>query len=397
MNEKLGELFSFIGGGTPDKKINEYWNGDIKWASVKDIKDKHLIDTQDRITKVGLDNSSSQLANPNELILITRIYPGKVAITKDFIAINQDLKIVRPKKEISLTYCYYIFSALENIFVKKSSGTTVLGIRLNEINEIEIPVPPLPEQHRIVQKIEELFSELDHAITTLKTTQQQLQTYRQSVLKYAFEGHFTGGMKDWKETELGNLSEYITSGSRGWAKYYSEDGDIFLRITNLDFDSLALDLAPNRIQYVRLDGVTEGIRTKVQEGDILISITGYLGMTAIVPSNIPTAFVNQHICLVRLMNQYFPKFIAYFVSSNSGGHRQFNIAGKGATKAGLSLQDIKNLRIPMPGINVQKKVVAEIETRLSESDYLLQTINQQLTHAESLRQSILQRAFSGEL
>ncbi len=124
---------------------------------------------------------------------------------------------------------------------------------------IAIPLPPVNEQHHIVEKIEELFSELDKGIENLKTAQQQLKVYRQAVLKWAFEGKLTND--NVKDGELPEGWEWIKSnslilvfdgqvGSRGWAKYYSREGAIFIRITNLDFNSLDLDLEEKKIQYV---------------------------------------------------------------------------------------------------------------------------------------------------
>jgi hypothetical protein len=195
---KLGDFIDLVGGGTPDKKNLDYWNGNIKWASVKDVKNKFLYKTQDSITELGLKNSSSQLAREGELILVTRISPGKCVIAKDDIAINQDLKVVKIKADVSTNFIYYFFTAKENEFIKRSSGTTVKGIRLEEIRVIEIDLPPLPEQRAIVSKIEQLFSELDNGIANLKLAQEQLKVYRQAVLKKAFEGELT---KKWREQQ----------------------------------------------------------------------------------------------------------------------------------------------------------------------------------------------------
>jgi restriction endonuclease S subunit len=108
----VGELFDFVGGGTPSKKVPEYWIGDIPWASVKDIKGDYLNSTQDKISSQGLKDSASNIAKKNDVILITRISPGKTIITNIETAINQDLKIVKPKFETSPKYIYYILNLL---------------------------------------------------------------------------------------------------------------------------------------------------------------------------------------------------------------------------------------------------------------------------------------------
>jgi type I restriction enzyme S subunit len=193
---ELGDVFDFIGGGTPSKKESSYWNGKIPWASIKDIKGDYLLHTQDYITEDGLSNSSASLVFPDEIILATRINPGRPIISKIKTAINQDLKIVRPKISTDIKFIYYCFLNIERKILEFSSGTTVMGITLNSLKELTIPLAPLPEQRAIAAKIEQLFSELDNGIANLKTAKSKLEIYRQAILKQAFEGGLT---KDWRE------------------------------------------------------------------------------------------------------------------------------------------------------------------------------------------------------
>lgn len=184
--KKLGEVCDFVGGGTPSKSCSSYWNGSIAWASIKDIKGQFLTKTIDYITEDGVENSATNIANPNEIILATRINPGKPIICKLRSAINQDLKIAKPKETINSLFLYYSFLNIEKEVLKKSNGTTVLGINLNNLKEIPIPIPPLSEQLVLVSKIEELLSDLENGKQQLITAQQQLKVYRQSLLKAAF-------------------------------------------------------------------------------------------------------------------------------------------------------------------------------------------------------------------
>lgn len=157
----IGDKFDFIGGGTPSKKEPKYWNGEIPWCSVKDIKGKYLHSTIDKVTNEGLKNSASNLAKVDEVILVTRISPGKAIIAKTETAINQDLKIIKPKFKSIPLFVYYLFNSLENQYVKLSSGTTVLGINLTNLKSIPIPNIPFGQQQAIVQEIETRLSVCD--------------------------------------------------------------------------------------------------------------------------------------------------------------------------------------------------------------------------------------------
>jgi type I restriction enzyme S subunit len=304
--------------------------------------------------------------------------------------VNNHAHILKAKEKISSNVFIKHFLNILN-YEGYVNGTTRLKLNQSSMKDIQIPLPPLPEQQKIVQKIESLFTDLETGTKALKTALNQLKIYRQAVLN-----HFLTN-DSWDVVKGESLFEYITSGSRGWADYYSEEGSIFLRITNLNFNTFLLDLRENKIQRVNLLNVKEGLRTKVQEGDFLISITGYLGMFAIVPPDFPEAYVNQHIALCRPKIGYDKKFVGYFITSKNGGLKQFNDMQKGATKAGLSLNDIRNLQIPFPSLEIQTQIVAEIEKRMAGADALEASLKAQLITAENLRQSILKRAFEGKL
>jgi len=312
---------------------------------------------------------------------------------------------VRVNHEINEKFLSQFFQS-PNYWHQITEGQVGIGqpnVNGTKLGQLEIPIPPLSEQAAIVSKIEELLSELDKGKEQLQTAQAQLKVYRQSLLKWAFEGKLTNkDVKDgelpkgWKWIKSGELFSFVTSGSRGWAKYYSDEGAIFIRITNMNFDTLELDLDQSKIQYVNPPSNSEGIRTKVQEGDFLFSITGYLGMFAIAPK-LDNAFVNQHVCLCRPKDGFNKKYVGYWIVSKSGGMYYLNKNQKGAVKAGLNLDDLKTFPVPLAPIEEQQQIVEELESKLTVCDKIEETISQSLQQAESLRQSILKKAFEGKL
>ncbi len=359
------------------------------------------------------------------------IYKDKAYKIKGKSWVNNHAHILKGKVQFLIDdfALYYLNSINYREFV---NGTTRLKLTKSNLVEIPFVVPPLPEQQAIVSKIEELFSELDNGKQQLKTAQQQLQVYRQSLLKWAFEGKLTrlnddssdlydehdlkgsennqgnhnnqknhssdkGELpKGWKWVKSGELFSFVTSGSRGWAKYYSNSGAIFIRITNMNFDTLELDLRESKIQYVNPPSNSEGIRTKVQEGDFLFSITGYLGMFAIAPK-MENAFVNQHVCLCRPKDGFNKKYVGYWIVAKSGGIHHLNKNQKGAVKAGLNLDDLKTFPVPLCSLKEQQLIVSELESKLTVCDKIGETISNSLLQAETLRQSILKKAFEGKL
>ena len=206
----------------------------------------------------------------------------------------------------------------------------------------------------------------------------------------------SGGLPEgWLRVCFDALVIYVTSGSRGWAKYYSVNGPLFLRIGNLEHDSIRLDL--RCVQRVQPPVGSEGRRTLVTPGDVLISITADLGMVALVPEDIAEAYINQHIALVRTVGTIDRRYLAWYLASKAGGRMQFRKMQRGATKTGLGLDDIRAIAIPLPPVVEQRRIVAAVERRFSVIDELEAAVEANLKRSERLKQSILKRAFEGKL
>ena len=162
-------------------------------------------------------------------------------------------------------------------------------------------------------------------------------------------------MKATMKATIGELATFLTSGSRGWAKYYSEEGRLFLRIQNVKDGNLLLD----DVIRVAPPESAESRRTAVQSGDLLISITADLGRTAVVPEGLGPAHINQHLALVRLSG-VDPHYVAKYLASPEG-QRQFTRLNREAVKAGLNFDDIRSLEIPLPPLAEQKRIAAILD------------------------------------
>jgi type I restriction enzyme S subunit len=408
-----------------------------------------LYETQDTITELGLKNSSSQLAGTEELILVTRISPGKCVIARNNIAINQDLKIVKPKLDISTNFLYYFFNSTESEFIKRSSGTTVKGIRLEEIRNIEINLPPLPEQRAIVSKLEHLFSDLDNGIANLKLAQGQLKVYRQAVLKKAFEGELT---RKWRErqADLPSAEELLEEIRREREEAAKESGNKVKTakpLTEKELDELPM--LPEKWKWVKIDSLVEYNKNSIKAGpfgsslkkeyyvpngfkiygqeqvisgdsaygdyyisedkykelnsckiqpfDVLISLVGTIGKVLILSEKCEAGVINPRLIKLSLnRNYYWPVFFKYYFESVFL-KSLYKVKAHGATMNILTLGIIKELPFPLCSLSEQHAIILEIETRLSVCDKLEQDIVENLEKAEALRQSILKRAFEGKL
>lgn len=297
--------------------------------------------------------------------------------------VNNHAHILRSKTNNEFL-CYYL-----NYFNYKNyvSGTTRLKLTQAQMRKIPIPNIPSDEQSRIVASIEELFSELDKAVDTLKTTKEQLEVYRQAVLKDAFSDFE-------KKDSIRNLTMVVTSGSRGWAKYYSNSGALFVRIGNLTHSGIDIDFRD--IQHITPPDNAEGVRTRLQPNDVLVSITADLGSIGFVSEKVEEAYINQHIALVRFQNPVQGRFMAWYLRSEYG-QKDLLKNKRGGGKLGLGLDDIRDTPVPIVDDITATEIVDKVEEQLSVCDSIEKTVDTALAQADAMRQSILKQAFEGKI
>ena len=340
-------------------------------------------------------------------VLFAKITPcmenGKMAVvpalTNDLGFGSTEFHVLRPQEGISAEYVYYYVSGKTFRREAEHNMSGAVGQRrvtTPYLSACQLPLPPSEEQRRIVARIEELFSELDDGIASLNKAREQLRVYRQALLKNAFAGKLSvaAASGEWRQKTLGELLSFLTSGSRGWAQYYSDSGDLFIRAQNIKNDYLELD----DVAHVSLPEGAEGLRTRVLRGDLLITITGAnVTKSALVRHETGPAYVSQHVALCRPTDEVLPEFLYWFIVAEAAGRKQLTEMAYGAGKPGLNLENIRSVSISLPSLAAQQEIVALIEEKLSEVDQLDQMLTTALQQADALRQSILRKAFSGRL
>jgi type I restriction enzyme S subunit len=296
----------------------------------------------------------------------------------------------------------YVFRLLEeNIRTINYSGFQGSGIKHLDksfIEKLEFSIPPLPEQKKIAsiltsvdEVIESTQKQIDKLQDLKKATMNELLT--KGIGHTEFKDSELGRIpKSWSISNIEKLTQFVTSGSRGWSQYYSSEGSLFIRIGNLTRDHINLKFAD--IQLVEPPSGGEGTRTKVKVGDILVSITADLGVIGIVNESLGEAYVNQHVCLVRLesVSDVNPRWVGHFLSGHAG-QEQFEKKNDGGAKAGLNLPTIRSIVVPLPSPQEQNKVVRVLD-RLDSEISIKQT---KLAKHQSLKKSLMQDLLTGKV
>lgn len=402
---RLGEVTKVVGGGTPSTSKKEYYDeGNISWLSPVDLSNYngiYISRGNKMITLEGLNNSSAKLLPKDTVCLTSRAPIGYVAIAEKELCTNQGFKSFLPSPTYLAKFLYWYLKGNKELLESKASGTTFLELSASKAATIEFPLPPLSEQQRIVERIEELFAKLDEAKERLQEVVDSFAVRKAAILHRAFTGELTkqwrreNGVSDesWEEKKGEDFFEYVTSGSRGWAKYYSDKGSIFVRMGNLNHGTIELDFSD--IQYVELPDQVEGQRSKLQKNDILISITADVGMIGLVREDMD-AYINQHVALARPKNDLYAEFLAWYFVSDVGLQQMQN-KQRGATKIGLGLQDIRSIILKIPSLSEQHEIVRLIDDLLARERAAQQAAEQALASIDLMKKSILARAFRGEL
>ena len=290
-------------------------------------------------------------------------------------------------------YQMLIYNGFDDVI----SGSAQPQITGQAISAIMLQLPPLHEQRRV----SEILSSVDEAIAATQAVIEQTKKVKQATLERLLTkgiGHIRfkqteiGEIPDtWDVARIGDISIFVTSGSRGWAAYYAEQGAAFIRITNLSRDNIRMKL--DEIQRVNIPaGSTEGARTRLKIGDILISITADLGVIGLVSdTNLGEAYVNQHIALVRpLEREVSSTFLAYALSSSISQKRfqQMNDAG---AKAGLNLTTIRSFLVSLPPLEEQIQI-AEKATLI---DRVIESNKIRLSDLKALKSALMSDLLTG--
>ncbi len=298
--------------------------------------------------------------------------------------------VLRPRG-IEPRYAHHLLrsSAFQEEFYRWGSGIVadLWSTRYQAMSKITLPLPPLAEQQAIADFLDRETAKIDALIEKQNQLVERLRARRQLTIDHAIPEN--------PMAQLRRDLAYLTSGSRGWAEYYSDEGDTFIRIGNLDRGRYSLKM--DDIQYVNLPGQVEGARSVTHPGDLLFSITAYLGSVAVVPAELAGSYVSQHVALARLQGHlWLPEFVAYAVISTRG-QEQLSEQGYGGTKIQLSLGDVREVLVPVISKAEQQGIVDHLDRATAKIDTLIAKAERFVELARERRSALITAAVTGQL
>lgn len=353
-------------------------------------------------------NPPLRTARSKSILISVRAPVGDMNIADQDYCIGRGLGAVAGT-QADTAFLFYSMEHHRRQLQRVAQGSTFEAIGSRELRGMRLPIPSRPVQERIatilttvdnqIEKTEALIAKyqsikqgLMHDLFTRGVDEHgRLRPSRDEAPQLYKESELGWIPKDWIVTKIRDQIKMLTSGSRGWATYYSETGPLFLRIGNLTREHI--NFRWDDVQRVQPPTSSEGQRTVVQEGDVLISVTADLGIIAVVPPRFEEGYVNQHIALVRFdQEKANPRFVGHFLQT-VGGFEQFQRLNDSGAKAGLNLPAVASIRFPQ----VDPSEASHIAKKLDAIDARIRGERIRLTKAKSLKFGLMQDLLTGKV
>lgn len=386
--EKLGDLGSFNGGGTPDTSISKYWQGNIPWISSSDIKENDIsnINIYRFINELSIKESATKIIPKDSILFVSRVGVGKLAISKQDLCTSQDFTNLTLKKPFNSYFIGNYFLSKNNILVRHSQGTSIKGFTTNDIKSIKLMIPNTPEQ----QKIASFLSSIDKRIEQLRKKHSLLEDYKKGVMQQIFSQQIRfkddngNDFPDWEEKKLEEVFERVTRKNK-------EDNKNVLTIS-------AIDGLINQEEYFN-----KSVAAKDVTGYYLLNKNEF-AYNKSYSKGFPMGAIKRlkyydkgvvstlYICF-RAKENIDIEFYDYFFDSGGLNRELHKIAQEGARNHGLLNMSVveffSDITIPVPSLLEQRKIsdfLTEIEAKTVQS-------KKQLELTEQFKKALLQRMF----
>lgn len=391
--KKMPQVVKWGSGGTPKATEKQYYDGGtIPWLIIGDLNDGIVTSSASKITELGLQNSSAKMIPAGTLLVAMYGSIGKLGITGIECCTNQAIAYAKELQGVTTKYMFYYMALMKSELISKGKGGTQKNISQTVLNSLDVIVPPLPEQERIVAQIEELFSQLDAGVETLKKTKAQLAVYRQATITEAFSAE-----NNTPNVCLSDIAQIIGGITKGRDLSGMETIELpYLRVANVQ--NGYLDLSEIKTILLRVD---EKERYLLKPGDVLYTEGGdrdKLGRGTVWRGEINDCVHQNHIFKARIdQSKAIPEYVAFWSMSTPARNYFYQKGKQSVNLASINKTVLSALTLPLPALEKQREIVNRIDFRLSVCDSIEHTVDTALQQAEAMRQSILKQAFEGRL
>lgn len=399
---RLKSVASWGSGGTPSRKHEEYYNGDILWIKTGELNNGWIYDTEEKITDEGLKKSSAKLFPPySVLIAMYGATIGKVAILGVPATTNQACACAVCNQSLLYMYLFYYCISQKNVFIEKGKGGAQPNISQIILKQHPIPLPPLSEQQRIVERIEELFAKLDEAKERLQEVADSFAVRKAAILHKAFTGELTkqwrreNGVSDesWEEKKLGEVGSWLGGGTPSTSREEYWDNGNILWITSKDMKSAVIE---DTLMKVNEIGVKNSSANYIEKPAILVVMR-----SGILRRTFPVAMVKKPFTVNQDLKAIVPdkddlEFLFWMLLSNERLILD-SCMKNGTTVESINSNALKAFAFKCPTLPEQHEIVRLIDDLLARERKAQQATEQALASIDLMKKSILAHAFRGEL
>lgn len=398
--QSLGDLCEVVGGGTPSKDNSAFYSGKIPWATVRDMRQDVITETECRITKEAVQSSATNIIPAGNVVIATRVGLGKVCLLGQDTAINQDLRgiIPRDSKTLAIRFLFWWLKTMADTIIAEGTGATVQGVKLPFVKSLQIPVPPLTEQQRIVGVLDEAFAGLAtaqaHAAQNLQNARALFESHLQSV--------FTHRGKGWERITLEELLQ------RGWIESHLDgnhgsdyprkeefiaEGIPYISANCIEDDRVDMTkskfLSPERAALLR-----KGI---ARNNDVLFAHNATVGPVAILRTSEPKVILGTSLTYYRCNTEHIvPEYLAHYMRSSEFSS-QYSQVMKQSTRNQVPITKQREFFHIIPPVEEQKRLIHALEGLFENTQRLTRLYEQKQAALAALKKSLLHQAFTGAL
>lgn len=400
---RMENIAQWGSGGTPSRKIPEYYNGDIPWIKTGELNDDYIFETEEHITEEAISHSSAKLFPVNTVaIAMYGATIGKVGILGVTATTNQACACGVSNPSTNYKYLFYYARSQRDNFIKKGKGGAQPNISQEIIKSHEFPLPPLSEQQRIVDRIESLFAKLDEAKQKAQDALDSFETRKAAILHKAFTGELTArwrkehgvGMESWEKKTIDDVF-FVFSGKGFKEKEYSPNGIKLLRISNVTYDSLIWDdtkYLPNEYEKIVPElllnptDIVLALNRPITNGKLKISVM----------NNTEPVILYQRVACLRMRENYCVDFLRFSLESKDFLCQiQNNL--QGSDQPYINLPPLKKLTLQICSLDEQTEIVRILNNILAKERQAKEAAQGVLDQIDLIKKAILARAFCGEL